>query len=91
MTEETIDIELGDVVEKVEIKDGEDLLGVLFIHTKDGGFAGRLMLPEWMPMKGIMVIGKPPYDTTKKAKEAAVKFVCREVLGMAPIKQETMQ
>ena len=86
MTEETIDIEIGKMVERVEIMDGTELLAVLHIHLKDGdSFVGRLVVPEFPPKNGFLFVGKPPYVDTNQVKKAAVNFMYRK--GM--VKEET--
>ena len=82
MNEETIDIAIGKVVEKVEVMDGEEVLGILYIHIKDGNsFVGRLIVPELTPPKGLLFVGDPPYVDTKKVKGAAVRFMRSKGLG----------
>ena len=86
MTEETIDIEIGKMVERVEIRDGEEVLGILEIHIKDGNsFVGRLMIPEFTPPKGFLFVGNPPFLDREKVKEVAAKFMYSKGL----VKEET--
>ena len=58
MTElDTIDIAIGKMVERVEIMDGTEVLGILHIHIKDGNsFVGRLMVPEFTPKNGFLFL-----------------------------------
>ena len=86
MTEETIDIEIGKVVEKVDIMDGTKVLGILHIHIKDGNsFVGRLIIPEFTPDKGFLFVGNPPFLDTDKVKQSAVNFMYSKGL----VKEET--